>query len=341
MRHVWKGRRKAAESILFWSGLGFAYERLARPTGAVILMYHSVARPEVAPFIDPPNHLASSTFERQMLFLKRYRKVVSLADLIQSLEAGETPDAGTVCITLDDGYLDTLTVAAPILSSLYLPATVFLATGYVGAVEPQWADRAHVAVARRQNHRLILPDVGIDVDMRLADQRREAARLLHAYLLDALPGAREATLHQMERQLAPSLGSAPRLGMSWDDARAMRDRYPLIEIGGHTCGHTDLTTHGGAIGREEVDGCADDLRRELGIDPRLFAFPYGRSNDEARSIVADCGWQAALGTNGRSRIEVASDRFDLPRLETPRTMAELRLKTSGAYPGGMILFGKR
>jgi peptidoglycan/xylan/chitin deacetylase (PgdA/CDA1 family) len=341
MRYEWPSRRKAAESFLFWSGLGFAYERLARPTGAVILMYHSVARPGVAPFIDPPNHLTSDTFERQMLFLKRHRKVVSLIDLIAGLEAGETPEAGTVCITFDDGYLDNLTVAAPILASLYLPATVFLATGYIETAEPQWSDRVHTAIARRKTHRLTLPDIGIDADMSQADQRREATRLLHGYLLKALPTGREATLHEVKRQLAPPLDSVPRLGMSWDDVRAMRDRYPLIDIGGHSRRHTDLMTHGGETAREEIDGCAEDLRRELGCTPRLFAFPYSRSSKETRTAVSGLGWRAAIGKNDRCRVGVASDRFDLPRVETPRSMTDLRLKTSGAYPGAMILLGKR
>ncbi len=276
-----------------------------------------------------------------MLFLKRSRKVVSLTDLVAGIEAGETPEAGTVCITFDDGYLDNFTVAAPILASLYLPATLFLATGYMDTAEPQWSDRACMALGRRQKHRLILPDIGIDADMTQDDQRQQATRLLHGYLLSALPSAREATLLEMERQLAPSLDSVPRLGMNWDDVRALRKRYPLIEIGGHSRRHTDLMTHDTEIVREEIDGCAKDLRRELGIVPRLFAFPYGRSSGAARTMITELGWSAAVGTNNQCRVEVESDRLDLPRVGTPRTMTELRLKTSGAYPGAMILLGKR
>ena len=38
---------------------------------------------------------------------------MSLTDLVAYPEASETLEPGTVCITFDDGYLDSVSVAAP------------------------------------------------------------------------------------------------------------------------------------------------------------------------------------------------------------------------------------
>ena len=341
LKRCWSTRRAVAESVLHWSGLGRVYEKVARPKGAIILMYHSVARDDVGPFVDPPNHLPARVFERQMLFLKRHRNVVPLSYLVDCLEAGEEPEAGTVCITFDDGYLDTLTVAAPILASCYLPSTLFLATGYIDTVEPQWADRMYVAFTHRQAHRLVLPELGIDADMQRHEQRIQAKQRLHAYLLGALHGDRGATLAEIERQLAPDCGAAPRLGMDWDDVRRLRDDYPLMEIGGHSRGHTDLPRHEGEVAKREVDGCGDDLRRELGVDAKLFAYPYGRWSAVVGSLVSCGGWRSALGASDAVRVGPNSNLFNLARIAAPVSMSRLSFQTSGAYPGSLILLGKR
>ena len=340
-KRCWSSRREVAESFLHWSGLGRVYSKVARPNGAIILMYHSVAREDVEPFVDPPNHLPARVFAQQMLFLKRHRNVVSLSALLAQLEAGEEPEAGTVCITFDDGYLDNLTVAAPILASCYLPATIFLATGYIDTAEPQWADRLHVAFTHRRAHRLVLPDLGIDADMRRSAEREHAWPLLHAHLLEALTTERSATLAEVERQLAADMSAVPRLGMNWDDVRRLRDDYPLMEIGGHSRGHIDLRCHGGAVAEQEVDGCVEDLRRELGMEAKLFAYPYGRWSAPVRSMVQSHGIRVALGASDALRVGAGSDLFNLPRIEAPVAMSKLSFQTSGAYPGSLILFGKR
>ncbi len=177
--------------------------------------------------------------------------------------------------------------------------------------------------------------------MRSSIQRAQAWPVLHAHLLEALSAERTATLTEIERQLSPDIGAVPRLGMNWDDVRRLRDDYPLMEIGGHSRGHIDLRRHGGAVAEQEVDGCIEDLRRELGRKATLFAYPYGRWSTPVRSMVESHGMRVALGASDALRVGSGSDLFNLPRIEAPTSMAKLSFQTSGAYPGSLILFGKR
>jgi len=338
LKKTWKRRREVLAASLYWSGLGYVFQTLRRPEGAIILMYHSIAPDEVSGAIDPPNRMSPLAFEQQMAFLREHRHVVSMGDLVAQLETGKTPQAGTVCITFDDGYLDNLTTAAPILEKYQLPATLFLPTGYIARAETQWADVLHGLYSQRTGHALRLPGLGVAVDLSQPAQWAAARRTIHLHLLQSDYAERSDVLRQVEQQLKP-LGSVPRLTMNWDEVRELTRRYPWFELGGHSRDHIDLKTHGGAFAEQEIFGCAQDLQRELGRAPQHFSFPYGRWRDETRAMVQAAGWRSAVGASNDFRIGPANDRFVMARPATPNSMTELRFRTSGAYPGALAMFG--
>jgi peptidoglycan/xylan/chitin deacetylase (PgdA/CDA1 family) len=265
-------------------------------------MYHSVAADDAARYIEPANRVDPRTFERQMAFLAAERRVVALSALVEEIARGDTPAAGTVCITFDDGYRDTLTVAAPILERYRLPATLFLATGYVERREAQWSDRLHW---------LSLP----------ASERRR----LHAQLLEASHEERTRVLAEFKAPAKP-----PRLMIDWDEVRSLVRRHPRFEIGGHSRDHLDLTRHPGEA-RAQIEGCAADLRRELGAGERHFSYPYGRWDADTRRAVIETGWRSAVATGAARRIGPDTDRYAMPRMEAPRSMTRFSYKTGGTY----------
>ena len=262
-------------------------------------MYHSVAREDAAPHIEPGNRVDSRTFERQMAFLAAERRVAALSELVAANAAGRTPAAGTVCITFDDGYRDNLTVAAPILERYRLPATLFLATGLVERGENQWSDTLH-SLSRKD---------------------------LHAQLLEASHAERMRVLDEFQAAV-----KAPRLMLDWDGVRELTRRYPRFEIGGHTRDHLDLTRHRGEA-RAQIEGCAADLQRELGAEARHFSYPYGRWDAETRQAVIDAGWRSAVAADAKGHIGPATDRYAMPRVEAPRSMTRFAFKTSSSFRG--------
>lgn len=340
LKRAWSQRREVAGAALYWLGLGHGFTALARPTGAIILMYHSVATDEFAEFIDPPNRIAPTEFERQMAFLQRRRRVVSLSDLLAQLESGHSPEAGTVCLTFDDGYLDNLTTAAPILERYGLPATMFVPTAYIDRAETQWADTLHWQFSQRTAHRLEMASIGLVADLANPRQRAAARKLLHQRLLEAVYVERHGLLVEVERQLRPA-GQSPRLTLNWDEVRTLVQRYPLFDIGGHSRDHMDLRAHRGDIANEQIAGCAADLRRELGSEPQHFSFPYGRWCDETRTLVRAAGWRSAMGDSADFRVGLSTDRYVMARADTPDSMTALRFRTSPAFPGVLALLGIR
>src|SRR5437867_6333889 len=66
--------------------------------------------------------------------------MVPLGSLVKKLETGE-PVNRELAITFDDGYRDNYECAAPILQTMGLPATFFVATRFIGTDIVAWWDK--------------------------------------------------------------------------------------------------------------------------------------------------------------------------------------------------------
>lgn len=81
--------------------------------GALVLLYHRVARPGVDPF---DLCVAPDRFAEQLELLRRTHRLATLSEIREATRAGRSV-RGWVALTFDDGYRDNLTAALPILES--------------------------------------------------------------------------------------------------------------------------------------------------------------------------------------------------------------------------------
>lgn len=109
----------------------------SRAQGKVgILMYHRVA--EHPPGVAAPTwNVAPRRFRRQMEgLLARGFVPWPLRKLLDHRRRGSPVPPRTFIVTFDDGYESVYRHAWPVLRDLGIPATVFLATAYIGSEEP-------------------------------------------------------------------------------------------------------------------------------------------------------------------------------------------------------------
>src|SRR5262245_9223326 len=102
----------------------------------ITLLYHRVADVNQDPFelcVTPNN------FSEQMDALRAIGNPISLHQLNAGLRNHNLPRRG-ILLTFDDGYSDNLHNAKPILDRYEVPATVFVAGGYVGFRGEFWWD---------------------------------------------------------------------------------------------------------------------------------------------------------------------------------------------------------
>lgn len=120
-----------------WLGRGLVTSRLNRVVlgaGGIVVVFHRVND------LLPGDGLTRSSrdFERFCRFFRSYFDVISLGEHVSRL-ASERSLAGTLVITFDDGYLDNIEVAAPILRRFALPATFFVTTSFIeSSIVPWW-----------------------------------------------------------------------------------------------------------------------------------------------------------------------------------------------------------
>jgi glycosyltransferase involved in cell wall biosynthesis len=133
------------QSYCFWRGVQKAvadretWRRLTH--GTAILMYHSFAghNQSASCYTIPIRR-----FQRQMAWLKWMRfSVLSLEEYLLCRKENRLPPAGSVVITIDDGYADNHTLAYPILRHYGFSATVFLVSERVGAFM-NWDDQSEL-----------------------------------------------------------------------------------------------------------------------------------------------------------------------------------------------------
>ncbi|MBK7015830.1 MAG: polysaccharide deacetylase family protein [Sulfuritalea sp.] len=98
-------------------------------------MYHSVGA-DVVGDVQGLYNISPSLFRAHMEALAQLHKA-RLAPL-QMMDS----EAGGIAVTFDDGYRNTLEVAAPVLSGLGIPFTAFVASGFVSSGDPLYLSPA-------------------------------------------------------------------------------------------------------------------------------------------------------------------------------------------------------
>jgi peptidoglycan/xylan/chitin deacetylase (PgdA/CDA1 family) len=270
-------------------------------------MYHRIGEP---PSFDPWDLVVSPEhFAGHLGVLRANFDLLSLQDLCACHDAGRVP-ARAVCLTFDDGYYDNLAVARPLLAAARVPATVFLATGFLGASCFWWDRLAHVfadAGMREVSLDQAAEPLGLAPPVTL-----ERVWLL---LRDLPPGERAVVLDRLEGALG-TRGEVPAdlRPMTEEEARCLVS--PLISIGAHTVDHAYLPAHDGSRVAQEI---GDSLQRCAAIAQapvRVLAYPYGAHDEAVVEVAARLGVTGALTTTPVAVTE-ASPRLALPRVGVP------------------------
>ncbi len=257
-----------------------------------ILTYHRV-NDEQDPFFTA---VPTQVFERQMAYIARTYPVLTVEELAERMRRGGLP-RNALAITFDDGYRDTLTHAAPILARYGLPATIFVATGFIGTAEVPWFDRLAMAVKVTKALSLQAP-WGEAVSLVTPGERLRAVERTLGYL-KRLP---DEHLRRRLDELLDALGSTDQrcfknLMLTWDDVHALAGLG--FSIGAHTVNHPILSRVSAERAWTEILGSRTMIESACGRPPLAFAYPNGRSEDYTQSVarlVREAGFTCAVTT---------------------------------------------
>ncbi|MEZ6125673.1 MAG: polysaccharide deacetylase family protein [Planctomycetaceae bacterium] len=124
---------------------------LAAPAASLpgILTWHRIV--PVGDFTPPTWNVSPDRFRSQLQgLLQQGFTPWPLSRLIAAMTGGQQLPENVFVVTFDDGYYNNLRYALPVLKELQVPATIFLATGWLDATEPfpfdDWSLKGTTAV---------------------------------------------------------------------------------------------------------------------------------------------------------------------------------------------------
>jgi peptidoglycan/xylan/chitin deacetylase (PgdA/CDA1 family) len=240
---------------------------------------------------------------------------------------------GACAITFDDGWHDNFTNAFPVLNKFQLPATVFLASGFIGTDRLFWPEELTYYLRQRgcwgsgsQNQvsdRFLSELGGNDSEETFLDN---AVLALKAWS----PNDRKEILNHL--RTACTASPPVRLLMNWEEAREMQ-ASGLISFGAHTANHVILDQVSQRKAEEEIRCSLQVLESRLGVRPEFFAYPNGNFNKGLQSILKRNGFKGAVTTR-KGWVGEGVPLFEIPRIgmhedvsrTTPLFFARILLK---------------
>ncbi|HVX31202.1 MAG TPA: polysaccharide deacetylase family protein [Nitrolancea sp.] len=309
--------------------------RRAFRSRALILMYHRVVDLPSDPQLlcVTPEHFAA-----QMEILRRDYQPLSLLELAKALREGTLPNR-SVAITFDDGYVDNLENAAPVLGRHDLPATVFVTSGALGRREEFWWDELDRLLLQPG----LLPD---PLELRIggsvyrwetgsaATYTADDARLHRDWHVERPvdPGPRQRLYRAVYDVLQPL--PAESRGCALDQLRALAgvdaagrathrtmtaaelvrlSQDELIEVGAHTVTHPLLAALPVEAQRSEIEQSKACLEEILGRPVVTFSYPHGSLSAETVARTRAAGF-ACAGTSDPDAVWTDADPYQLPRV---------------------------
>lgn len=286
-------------ALLYWSGIA----RGAGLRGARILVIHGTPRRHAPALL------------RQLRYIRREFRVVSLPLLVERLEDPEASVDGMVALTFDDGLRNNIHVAYPLLRTLGLPATFFVCPGLIEQGRWLWTHEMRCRLRwfepreRAGLARALGAPAEIDAfvewmkHLPIGDRRSVEQRVC-----EASPQFVRTWSDHDDFDLA-----------GWDELRHLDP--VLVSFGCHTMTHPVL---GSVQGEELVAEVAHSrrlLEERLQRTADLFAYPDAGDDGPVRSLVRD-NYRAAVSCGAQSILPGADPRL-LPRLDLPSGVVRL------------------
>lgn len=307
-----------------------------KPRGAVILTYHSV-RPELeqdADWMGPGITHAREVFRRQMELIAARFDPVTLEDLLLFIKDAKDLPGYPVVVTFDDGFLDNVEVAAPVLNQYGIRAAFYLTVGLIGTSESPWYSRLRHAVrtTKRDSWNSSLHQRGWD--LRSAASRDAALLAAYDVCAPLVKEAQREAVNRIERELdvLPELPPG-RMMMNWEEAKSLRRAGHIV--GSHTVTHPNVA--------HIKDN--DDLRRELGESKKVieehlgetaghFSYPHPaltpQWDERTMAATRDAGYVSAVTTT-RGPVQKGANPLALRRINAPRAEHEFLWNLERAF----------
>ena len=285
-----------------------------------VLCYHRIA--ENDKILNKNNPLSGlevhqDIFEEQVMFLKKKFKILSLNELKKHIE--QKKDDFVISITFDDGYLDNINLALPILEKHNVPATIFVITRFLEKNDFMWW---YFLWENLNNQKFIY------INSQKIYLKNEADMINWYGILS------KEVINLNYREQKDYLDKVFGNQFNFDykdlifdfDQLADLSKNNLIEIGSHTLTHAKLTSLNNDEIFKELSVSKKIIEEKIKKKVNFLAYPYGSTNevnDKIIKIAEQVGYQMAFST--KRPFEQTNNFFDIPRINIDNNIEKKRL----------------
>jgi len=299
-----------------------AHLRRAFARGCAILYYHRVTELAVDPF---EQAVSPEVFRQQLECLREWATILTLSQVVQMSSEDRLPRRA-VAITFDDGYADNLYEALPLLERYGMPATFFIASGYVGGKREFWWDELErifffsttlpehleLTIGERMHQWTFKAGVRTSNGEGQGASPESVFKAVHSLLQELPSPERDEVIAKLlewsgiERTVRPTHRT-----LTADEVARLAGSN-LVEIGAHTLTHASLPLCSEGQRRAELVDCKRDLETMTGREVKHFSYPYGAHDQSCADLVRSAGYASGCTVSARA-VRCGANPYLLPR----------------------------
>jgi peptidoglycan/xylan/chitin deacetylase (PgdA/CDA1 family) len=314
-------------------GLLRCLEALPQRGRLLVVNYHRIGDHHTTDFDSEIFTMHQEGLASQVKALKERYSLLHLGEAMEIIRGKSKPRGLSVLLTFDDGYLDNMTLAVPVLKAHGASAVFFLVTAYLdnpGQI-PWWDQIASmtrccvgktISISQPEPWSIAVTDENIECVIRSLLARFRSNGIHEKRFFDEL----RAQTGKGKAQL-----SGTRLMMNWGDARQLLQEG--MTVGLHTHTHTILSRLDEGDQANELITCRYKLRQQLGLEAKVLAYPVGTPaafTKATKRLAREAGIEAAFSFYGGINKPGEIDPFDVRRVAFPAFASLPRSRAAAA-----------
>lgn len=286
----------------------------------VVFVFHRVLpREETGGFYNPHLAITPESFELFLQFVTRRGRVTSLENLVEAVRRGENVRRKLFALTFDDGWEDNSRIAWPILRRYGIPATIFLATGFVGTRRRLPEERLwHLWQRTKREGTLPTLQARLFADFSVAGDGQNGHWETYHRLLKTRPHRQALSLlEELEDRFGIDDLPCRSQFLTWEQVATLSREG--VAFGSHSVNHCSLAFEAPETIRSELVESRHCLRKQLGREVEFFAYPRGIYDARVARLTSEAGYRGAVTTCNRA-ISAETNSYLLPRVAVDNTM---------------------
>jgi len=247
--------------------------------GLLILLFHGVINENLCHVRNyNRKHIEKDYFARLLRTLKKEGIALSMDEVRDFHDRGKAYPPFSFAITFDDGFENNISIAAPILNELSIPATFYITSGFIELNTMSWIDRIEFILEEIPRGKIKLPWHNEAFSFNSASSKINLLTEIRSTIKRSPQINTDSLVEEIATQLRfpipTSSDNALDLKMNWSQVKELGNQE-LFTIGGHTHNHPILSFLSRDDLRIELDTSLNLLKNRAGIETVHYAYPEG------------------------------------------------------------------